>query len=131
MKYQLPPKLLFVFSYSNPDSLKYFMTFEKLRKQLECEGVLLEFRLMDIGKRQNSLGKIDLLFLNFFVYKLYTVFIVRSLRRNIMIFLTCFLYAVISRHINGTKINRFPVFVLFWQEMTETYGKILTDLYIL
>ncbi|CAB4019171.1 Hypothetical predicted protein, partial [Paramuricea clavata] len=82
-KYQLPPKLLFIFSYSNPDSLKYFLTFAKLRKQLECEGVLLEFRLMDIGERNNSL--------------------------------------VFSRHINGTKIKRFPVFVLFWQEMTETY----------
>ena len=57
MKYQLPPKLLFVFSHSNQDSLKYFLAFEKLRKQLECEGVPLQFRLMDIGKRQNSLGK--------------------------------------------------------------------------
>ncbi|XP_028403548.1 uncharacterized protein LOC114526223 isoform X2 [Dendronephthya gigantea] len=82
-KYQLPPKLVFVFSYTNPDSLRYFLTFKKLHKQLECAGALLELRLMDIGKRKNSL--------------------------------------VFSRHINGTKINSFPTFVLFWQELTETY----------
>lgn len=61
-KYQLPPKLLFVFSYLNPDSLKYFLLFEKLRKKLDCIGVPLQLRLMNIGKRRNLLGKFSLFF---------------------------------------------------------------------
>ena len=61
-KYQLPSKLLFVFSYLNPDSLKYFLLFEKLRKKLDCIGVPLQLRLMNIGERRNLLGKLSLVF---------------------------------------------------------------------
>lgn len=38
--------------------------------------------------------------------------------------LILFLSIVFSRYINSTKIHGFPVFVLFWQELMEPYGKI-------
>ena len=56
-KYQLPPKLVCVFSFSNPKSLEYITRFEKIRKQLECRGTALEFRLMNIGEKNNSQGR--------------------------------------------------------------------------
>lgn len=83
-KYQLPPKLVCFFSYSNLKSLKYILKFREISKQFECEGASLEFRLMNIGEKNNS--------------------------------------RVFNRYINASNMKTFPVFVLFWQELTPTYG---------